>query len=117
MWLCRIVRSTTCACLRLRNLFVFAVRVAHTRPIRVRRPIPPVCSRASTVLARDGCAAPIARYAHSDHLSCAYVGLHRSSCLVTYAGCAIIRARLRAQRAHQCALVIADPHKFYPLSQ
>jgi hypothetical protein len=41
----------------------------------------------------------------------------RPSRLAAYAGCVILRARFRAQRAHQYAIAIADPHNCCPLSQ
>jgi hypothetical protein len=40
------------------------------------------------------------------------LGLDWSSRLVAYAGYVVLRTRLRAQRAHQCAPAIADPPIF-----
>jgi hypothetical protein len=40
---------------------------------------------------------------------CTTLGLDLSSRLAAYAGYVVLRARLRAQRAHKCALAIADP--------
>jgi hypothetical protein len=62
IWLRRITRSSTCVCLKLRNvfhLFCSGLRAHHARPV------PPVYSRALCsfsrfALARDGCAKPIA---------------------------------------------------------
>jgi hypothetical protein len=48
---------------------------------------------------------------------CTNLGPDRPGHLAAYAGCVMLRARLRAQRAHQCALATAHPHIFCPLLQ
>jgi hypothetical protein len=40
---------------------------------------------------------------------CSNLWFDRSSRLAAYAGYVVLLARLRAQRAHQCALAIAEP--------
>jgi hypothetical protein len=46
---------------------------------------------------------------------CTNLGPDPLSRLAAYAGCLMLRARLRAQRTHQCALAIADSHNFFPI--
>jgi hypothetical protein len=43
---------------------------------------------------------------------CSNLRFDRSSRLAAYAGYVVLRARLRAQHAHQCKLGIADHHIF-----
>jgi hypothetical protein len=50
---------------------------------------------------------------------CTNMGLDLSSRLAAYAGYVVRRARLRARRAHKCALAIGDPpylHRIVPMS-
>jgi hypothetical protein len=48
---------------------------------------------------------------------CTNLGRDLPSRLAAYDGYVVLFARLRSQRAHQCAPAIADPRNFCPLSQ
>jgi hypothetical protein len=135
--LCRITRSSTCVCLRIRNYFVLlcdtrdmrAARAPHSNfalAAAAARCSIPVLSRFARVLAlraragrlfRPDCALRALR-ARLPHNLCplpqwVFVPIWG----MWYAVCVVLRARLRAQRAHHCALATADPHNLCPLFQ